>query len=168
VAARQQPLEDRVGDSRISDPRMPVLDRQLTRHVARVPARSSITSIRSARVGPSMAARPQSSYSKTSVPATAASQRPKPPLPCSTRRSAARHGTRRYSVECPRRQAHCASAQASQDLPEPVGPVTRIAVPSSTQRDSARLVNGLCSIPVRVCCRHLRCRPAGTSGQPSS
>ena len=56
------------------------------------------------------------------------------------RNSSASLGTRRYNADCPRLQAYCASAQASHDLPEPVGPVTSTAVPSSTQRDSARLI----------------------------
>ena len=73
--------------------------------VARVPARSSMISIRSDRVVPSSAASPQSSSSSTSVRATIASQRPKPPLPCRMRSSSARRGLRRYNADCPRRQA---------------------------------------------------------------
>ena len=44
------------------------------------------------------------------------------------RNSSARRGAHRYSADWPHRQAYCANAPASHDLPEPAGPVIRIAV----------------------------------------
>src|SRR4029450_8985164 len=38
MTAREQPVEDRVGDRRVADPRMPMLDAQLTRHDRRARA----------------------------------------------------------------------------------------------------------------------------------
>jgi len=93
VTAREQPIEDRVGDGCVADHACQVLDRQLAGPmVERVPARSSITSIRSERVGPYQRQQAPVVEHQTSVRASAASQRAKPPLPCRMRSSSAKRG----------------------------------------------------------------------------
>src|SRR5438128_3339561 len=76
-----------------------------------------------------MAAMPQSSSSRTSVFLRVSSQRVNVPLAWRMRSSSPRRGTRWYSALWPRLQACWARAQASQDLPAPVGPVISTAWP---------------------------------------
>jgi len=143
MAARQQSVQDRVGNGCIAEPRMSVLDGRLGRHDRRARSRPVVDHLRQVSPRRSIHGGQPPVVQQQDVGARDSGKpTPKPALPCSTRRSSARRGTRRYSAECPRRQAYAASAQAIQDLPEPVGPVTRIAVPSSTHRDSARLICG--------------------------
>ena len=133
MAARQQSVQHRVGNGCIAEPHMSVLDGQLARHDRRARSRPVVDHLRQVSPRRSIHGGQPPVVQQQDVGARDSGKpTPKPALPCSTRRSSAGRGTRRYSAECPRRQAHAAGAQSIQDLPEPVGPVTRIAVPSST------------------------------------
>lgn len=90
-----QAVEDRVGNDGVSDPCMPVLDRQLlVMMVALLAARSSMISSRLLRAWVSSAAMPRSSSSSTSVLASWISRLPKVPLPWRMRSSSPSLGMR--------------------------------------------------------------------------
>jgi hypothetical protein len=76
------------------------------------------------------------------------------------RKSSFSLGTRWYGTECPRRQAYCANAQASQDLPTAVGPVNKLIGRKEICATSLATMTPLChSGPFRYSDRSFRSKP---------